>query len=133
MYEGWERAHEIPMWPDGPTFARKDRPIVSLDEELLSLRAMDQDSFDTEFGVQFAAAQNAYLRPSAVARVFGPYRGELLQQRHGGALGTAYAAHGDPSRVGANLGSLSPTWSLISIGFRTSFFDVLRVAPKGLS
>jgi len=103
LYEGWEKADQTPMWPGGPCFAAKTGPILDR-PTAEALIALDPTSGQVEYLAQFAAAVDAYLPLRFVQSIFAPWRGRQLTMTERGALGTRYAAHGDPSTVGNNFG-----------------------------
>lgn len=104
LYEDWEQAHDIEMWPSGPTYPPVTRPIIAYDETLAREESANPDTFAVEYRAQFRANQYAYFPKAFVDRVFAPHQGTTLTQQTQGRLNVVYAAHGDPSLSQANFG-----------------------------
>lgn len=104
LYRDWERAHTIPMWPEGPNYAAQRRAPIEFNDVLRRKEAANRDSFAREFRAQWRGNLSAYLSSEFVDRVFAPYDGRDLFRQTSGNLATRYAAHGDPSLSGANFG-----------------------------
>lgn len=103
-YAHWEKSTDIPMWPGGPTFPAHEGPIIERKGLLDLYQEIDPEAFNTEYGAQFAASVNAYLNQRTIRRLTEPPNGEPLQVKRSGVLAHAYAAHGDPARVGDSFG-----------------------------
>lgn len=103
-YCHWEQGPDIAMWPGGPTFAAHDGPIIERAGLLDIYQEIDPEAFNTEYGAQFAVSVNSYLNARTVRRLTEPPNGEPLRVQHAGVLAHAYAAHGDPARVGDSFG-----------------------------
>lgn len=103
-YEHWQRADQIPMWPDGPCFPAKEGPIIERTWLLERFADLDPDGFAVEYGAQFATSVHAYLGPRIMAKLPAPYAGTELEVDRIGAGNRQYFAHGDPGRVNDSFG-----------------------------
>ena len=101
-YLDWETAHEVPMWPGAPNFARLHRAIIANDEEMRRAERANRDSFRVEHLAQWRSSLTSYLDPDLVYAIFGPHLGRPLQMQSGATPGVRYAMHCDPSVSGAN-------------------------------
>jgi hypothetical protein len=101
LYEGWDQATLLPMWPGGPCFAAKTQPIIS-EEKARALIELDPETGRVEYLAQFASGVHAYLPNSIVDRIFSPWNGRQLEIAAAGTMAHAYVAHGDASKVGDN-------------------------------
>ena len=105
LYEDWERAAEIEMWPGGPNYAALTRAILVRDDaEVELMRRSNPETYAVEYGGQFRAARNSYLPLPDVDRIFEAHQGRVFEQEIVGKLNLTYAAHGDPSLSGDNFG-----------------------------
>lgn len=119
IYEDWEMAHEIPMFPEGyegdlgeykdkprPYFKRLYNAIQEYDDDLRLLERQNPDTFAVERRSHFATALDAYLDPSRIAEMFLPWNDrhpdkgpkKLVTVFEGKPL-EDYKAHGDPAKV----------------------------------
>jgi hypothetical protein len=100
-YEGYEltQSGDLPMSPGGAFYPPIERALLAAnDEQLMRARTANPESFEVEFGAQWAAATDAYLLLDDIEPMFGPYNGELLRMQSSGAgLNVAYYAHADPA------------------------------------
>lgn len=101
-YRDWQEAHNIPMWPEGPCYPQRRRPILDYND----LRQEEHDnpeSFNVEYRAQWRTVLDAYLPSQFVTDMFGPWSNRQLQNnaapgRH------QYVAHADPSLSQAGFG-----------------------------
>lgn len=126
LYEDWDRAGRIAMWPDGPTYVKGLRPKVTT-EFMAQQYRIDPVSAAVEFGSQFRSTEDPYLTEAARKGIFAPYKGELLSNQSHGQLQYWYVAHGDPSKSNANF-----AWAIAHIeedenGYPHVVFDLLKV------
>lgn len=119
IYEDWERAHEIPMFPigfEGDNGEYADQPrmyfkqlygaIQDYDDDMRLLERTNPETFAVERRSHFATVQDAYLDPSRIAEMFLPWRGrnseygpEFITAQVEGRPHMNYIAHADPSKV----------------------------------
>lgn len=119
IYRDWERAHEIPMFPEGfegdlgeyvgcerQYFKRLKGAIQEYDEEMRLLERSNPETFAVERRSHFATAMDAYLKPNHIADMFLPWKdrdatfGPIhIAQNYAGRPHIEYVAHGDPSKV----------------------------------
>jgi hypothetical protein len=124
IYEDWERAHEIPVFPEdfeGDLGEYKDTPpiyfrplrgaIQAYDDQMARLEQSNPETFKVERRSYFAVALNAYLNEEKVKQIFAPwldrdphFGGPQLGMQAAGRLDVDYAGHGDPSKSNANFG-----------------------------
>ena len=105
LYQDWQDAPKIEMWPGGPSYSPLTRAILDEgDDEVKRLRQSNPETYAVEYEGQFRAARNAYLPLPDVVRIFEPFDGRTLETQTTGQLGRTYMAHGDPSVSGANFG-----------------------------
>ena len=101
-YIDWERAHELPMVPNGPAFQRLERAPQTFDKEMEGLREANPETFEVERLSRFATVRDAYLAENKVAAMFGPWRGSPLLMLSRGVPIHTYWAHCDTSQSNAN-------------------------------
>lgn len=149
IYLDWERAHEIPLFPEGfagdlgeyegdnadplPGFQRLRGAIQAYDDQMERLERSNPETFKVERRSHFAAALDAYLNPGKVAQIFedwldrperyGPAR--LLPQ-DGGILAMSYKGHGDPSKVNDKFGLALAHAEYDDQGRAHCVFDILH-------
>ena len=113
LYTDWEKAHTIPMKPEGATYPRLRGAIQSYDEQMRQLERANPDTFAVERRSQWAAVLDAYLNPDRISEIWQPWPegAEALTMRERGDLRIDYRAHGDPSKSAAAFG--------FAIGHRT--------------
>lgn len=120
IYKDWERAHEIPMFPDGfkgdleeyddgeplPNFKRLRGAIQEYDDEMRLLERSNPDTFKVERRSHFATALDAYLDENHIDQMFQPWKDRAedqgprtIIQMYQGRPDRTYKAHGDPSKV----------------------------------
>ena len=104
IYEDWERATEIPMYPGGPCFQELRSPVISYDSNMRRAERANPEGFAVEHRAHWAAAQDAYLDPVKVSEMFQPWNGRDLIESDSGLLSVRYVAHADPSQSNANFG-----------------------------
>lgn len=114
IYEDWERAHDIPMFPPGftgdlgehegpsPTFAPLKGAIQVYDDAMKRLEKANPDTFAVERLSHWQATMDAYLDPKKIALMFEPWNGRELQMTDQGVLSIFYKGHADPSLANAN-------------------------------
>jgi hypothetical protein len=102
IYEDWERATKIPMYPGGPCFQHLKRPIIAYDAAMRRAERANPEKFAVEHRAHWAAAMDAYLSPQRIDEMFGPWGGRVIQQADHGILSRRYVAHADPSKSNAN-------------------------------
>lgn len=124
IYEDWERAHLIPLFPPGfrgdlgeyepealPVLAPLKGAIQAYDEEMAREEKANPDTFAVERRSDWQTAMDAYLNTAKIDRMFAPWlerdpqygRPELVMQARG-PLYITYTAHGDPSSVNCRFG-----------------------------
>jgi hypothetical protein len=74
------------------------------DDEQRRIERLNPDTFKVEKRAKWAAALDTYLPLEHVRRVFNPWKGQYLEQKHSGSPVIAYFAHGDPGQTGSNFG-----------------------------
>jgi hypothetical protein len=124
IYEDWERAHLLPLFPPGfrgdlgeyePEALPLLRPlrgaIQSYDEEMQREEKANPDTFAVERRSDWATAMDAYLNSARIDAMFAPWDGRLpengrpeLSMQASGPLSITYTAHGDPSSVNCRFG-----------------------------
>lgn len=124
IYEDWEIAHTIPVFPEGftgdlgeyegqPTmyFGQLRGAIQTYDDQMVRLEQSNPETFKVERRSHFAVALDAYLNESKVRQIFAPWDGRQdfygqpqLGMQEKGRLDLDYKAHGDPSKSNANFG-----------------------------
>jgi hypothetical protein len=124
IYEDWERAHLLPLFPPGfrgdlgeyepdalPVLRPLKGAIQAFDEEMKREERANPDTFAVERRSDWQTAMDAYLNTAKIDRMFSPWaerderygRPELTMQ-HRGPLSISYTAHGDPSSVNCRFG-----------------------------
>lgn len=124
IYEDWEIAHEIPVFPEGYEgdlgeykgrprlyFKRLRGAIQAYDDQMARLEQSNPETFKVERRSHFAVALDAYLNEEKVKQIFAPWTerdehfgGPMLGMQQRGRLDIDYTAHGDPSKSNANFG-----------------------------
>jgi hypothetical protein len=108
IYEDWERAHEISIYPDRTmVYPRQVSAPQEYDEQMRRLERANPASFAVERRAQWATVQDAYFSPEIVDYIFEPWpeRQPLnLVMNTSGPMMYTYTAHGDPSDSDANFG-----------------------------
>lgn len=124
IYEDWEIAHTLPVFPEGyqgdlgeyegqePLYFNPMRgAIQAYDEQMARLEQSNPETFKVERRSHFAVAMDAYLNEEKVRQIFAPWQernalfgGPLLGMQARGRLSIDYVAHGDPSKSNANFG-----------------------------
>lgn len=129
IYRDWERAPEIPLFPEGylgtlkeydpaspdhlphPGFKHFDQAISTYDDQMAREEKAKPETFKVERRAKWAAVLDAYLNEEMVAKVFDPWLGrpakygppELTMQTQG-VMATTYKGHADPSKVNDKFG-----------------------------
>lgn len=124
IYEDWERAHLLPLFPQGFTgdldeYDPENLPLLrplkgaiqTYDEEMQREERANPDTFRVERRSDWATALDAYLNTAKIEEMFAPWedrdprfgRSELSMQARG-PLSIDYTAHGDPSSVNCRFG-----------------------------
>lgn len=103
LYVDHERAGEVPMWPDGPSYPEGLEPKITYDfiEQKL---AADPVRARVEWYAQFGTVVNPYLLLDRIAGMYTSHQGRVLVQETRGKLAHLYVGHADPSRSNANFG-----------------------------
>ncbi len=124
IYEDWEIAHTIPVFPEGYTgdlgeyenrptlyFQELRGAIQTYDDQMARLEQSNPETFKVERRSHFAVALDAYLNEAKVKQIFQPWDGRhehygqpQLGMQEKGRLDLDYKAHGDPSKSNANFG-----------------------------
>jgi hypothetical protein len=124
IYEDWEIAHTIPVFPEGyagdlgeyedqpPLYFKPLRgAIQAYDDQMARLEQSNPETFKVERRSHFAVALDAYLNEEKVKQIFAPWTernphfgGPQLGMQVRGRLDIDYMAHGDPSKSNANFG-----------------------------
>jgi hypothetical protein len=124
IYEDWEKAHLLPLFPQGFTgdlgeYDPEDLPLLrplkgaiqAFDEEMAREEKANPDTFGVERRSNWATALDAYLNTAKIEEMFAPWQDR--DPRHGrpelfmtsrGPLINDYTAHGDPSMVNCRFG-----------------------------
>jgi hypothetical protein len=124
IYEDWERAHLLPLFPPGytgdlgeyepdalPVLPPLKGAIQAYDEGMQREERANPDTFRVERRSDWATAMDAYLNSARIDIMFAPWedrdprfgRPELAMQAKG-PLSITYSAHGDPSSVNCRFG-----------------------------
>jgi hypothetical protein len=124
VYEDWERAHLLPLFPPGyqgdlQEYDPEDLPLLkplkgaiqAYDEEMAREEKANPDTFRVERRSDWATALDAYLNTAKIEEMFEPWaerdprfgRPELSMQGRGPLI-IDYTAHGDPSSVNCRFG-----------------------------
>lgn len=104
-YYGWERAHEISMWPGGPCYEAKAGPVISPDSPtVVAERRHNPHRYMVEYEARWRASQFSFFDPEAVRDMFTGYNGVELPMQTVGDRDVNYAMHLDPSHRRANYG-----------------------------
>jgi hypothetical protein len=124
IYQDWEIAHEIAVFPEGFTgdlgeyegqpplyFNPLRGAIQAYDDQMAREEQANPDTFKVERRSHFAVALDAYLNEAKVKEIFAPWTGRhehygapQLGMQSRGRLDLDYKAHGDPSKSNANFG-----------------------------
>ncbi len=124
VYEDWEIAHELPLFPEGfqgdngeyndtelPGFKRLKNAIQTYDDQMKALEKADPDTFNVERRAQWATVMDAYLDAAKVEQLFSPWYGRperygpaLIVPSTHGILSYGYKGHADPSAVNCRFG-----------------------------
>jgi hypothetical protein len=108
IYQDWQRAHEIPIYPnDNATYPRQVSAPQEYDEQMKRLERSNPATFAVERRAQWATVQDAYFSPEVVDQVFDPWPPNNplnLTMTTSGKMMYQYTAHGDPSDSDANFG-----------------------------
>lgn len=124
IYEDWERAHLMPLFPPGFTgdlgeYDPQDLPLLrqlkgaiqAYDEEMQREEKANPDTFSVERRSDWQTALDAYLNVARIDVMFEPWaerdpawgRPELVMQARG-PLSVSYTCHGDPATVNCRFG-----------------------------
>jgi hypothetical protein len=124
IYEDWERAHLMPLFPEGftgdlgeyepgalPVLPPLKGAIQAYDEGMQREERANPDTFRVERRSDWATAMDAYLNSARIDIMFAPWedrdprfgRPELTMQPRG-PLSITYTAHGDPASVNCRFG-----------------------------
>jgi hypothetical protein len=124
IYEDWEEAHLLPLFPPGyrgdlgeyepdalPVLKPLRGAIQAYDEEQQREEKANPDTFAVEKRSDWATAMDAYLNSAQIDKMFASWEGrdpaygrpELVMQARG-PLSITYTAHGDPSSVNCRFG-----------------------------
>lgn len=124
IYEDWEKAALLPLFPPGftgdlgeydpqalPVLRPLRGAIQAYDEEMAREEKANPDTFAVERRSDWATAMDAYLNSAKIDEMFSPWlerdpaygRPELEMQARG-PLSITYTAHGDPSSVNCRFG-----------------------------
>jgi len=124
IYEDWERAHLLPLFPAGyrgdlgeyepdalPVLRPLRGAIQAYDEEQQREEKANPDTFAVEKRSDWATAMDAYLNTAKIEQMFSPWperdprfgRPELAMASRG-PLSITYTAHGDPASVNCRFG-----------------------------
>src|SRR5579859_519755 len=124
IYEDWERAHLLPLFPAGfrgdlgeyepdalPVLKPLKGAIQAYDEGMAREEKANPDTFAVERRSDWATAMDAYLNSAKIDAMFSPWlerlpengRPELTMQTRG-PLSVTYTCHGDPSSVNCRFG-----------------------------
>jgi hypothetical protein len=110
IYEDWQVADEIPIYPDRPeTYPHQVSAPQEYDEQMRRLERANPATFMVERRAQWAAVQDAYFSTEVVDSIFEPWPPppalpvNLSMLSHGPMVYT-YTAHADPSDSDANFG-----------------------------
>ncbi len=98
LYEDYERAHELAMWPGGPRFDPIERPVIADDAALREIQRDNPEHFAVEYESQFNSGMGRYFTELSVGKLFGNWNPP--QPASPGAR--QYVIHCDPSTSGAN-------------------------------
>lgn len=124
IYKDWERAHEIPLFPEGyagdlgeyentplPRLRPLKGAIQAYDVPMQRLERANPDTFAVERRSHWANVMDAYLNGKKVEQIFTPWLGRLdsygppaLEMQKSGLLIYNYKAHADPSKSNCNFG-----------------------------
>lgn len=129
-YRDTKIAHKIPMWPGGPCYPRRRKPILEYDEALQQMERDKPDWFAVEYRAQWARVLDAYLPGILVDDLFAPFEGRTLINNAPPVPGVRYFAHCDPSQSQKGFGFAMAHQEVVN-GFEHDVFDVLgRWNPK---
>lgn len=124
IYQDWEIAHELKVFPDGYTgdldeyagapplyFKPLRGAIQTYDDDMARLEQSNPETFKVERRSHFAVAMDAYLNEEKVKQIFAPWTernphfgGPQLGMQTQGRMDLNYVGHGDPSKSNANFG-----------------------------
>lgn len=125
IYEDWERAQQIAIFPAAftgdlgeyteleyqLTFQPLRGAIQVFDEQLEREEAANPETFAVERRAKFATALDAYLNEKKVLEIFAPWEDRLpqfgppaLKMESQGMLIISYKGHADPSKVNDKFG-----------------------------
>jgi hypothetical protein len=124
IYEDWERAHLLPLFPPGfrgdlgeyepdalPILSPLKGAIQAYDEEMAREEKANPDTFAVERRSDWQTAMDAYLNTAKIEQMFAPWEGRLpeygrpeLTMQTRGPLSITYTAHGDPASVNCRFG-----------------------------
>ena len=150
IYVDWERAHLIPLFPEGyqqiadvepywrgyedvPRYRRLRSAIQAYDDQMRRLEQASPDTFKVERRSHFATALDAYLNADKVRAMFQPWDGRPEQygppdlfMQESGLLAVSYKAHGDPSKSNANFGFALGHGEVDEFGVTHCVFDLIH-------
>jgi len=105
LYEDWELTNlpgGLSMLPDGPNFARIDKPALVYGDAMRRAEVANRSVFAVERRAQWRTSMNSFLDADVVDAVFAPHNGTVLAMQQHGRLGTEYVVHVDPAENRAN-------------------------------
>lgn len=146
VYEDWERAHLLPLFPPGFTgdlgeHDPEDLPLLrplkgaiqAYDEEMQREEKANPDTFAVERRSDWQTALDAYLNASRIDAMFAPWEGRLpengrpeLEMQARGPLSVTYTAHGDPSSVNCRFGLVVAHEEAGSDGLQHAVLDLVH-------
>ena len=124
IYEDWERAYSLPLFPPGfegdlgeyvgksiPRFQPLRGAIQTYDEQMVKLKRANPETFAVERESKFATALDAYFNETKIKEIFEPWEERpesngppsIVMQREG-RLVWSYKGHADPSKVNDKFG-----------------------------
>lgn len=124
IYEDWQRAHLLPLFPEGftgdlgeyepdalPVLRPLKGAIQAYDEEMQREEKANPDTFAVERRSDWQTALDAYLNAAMIDAMFAPWAGRLpeygrpeLTMQARGPLSVTYTCHGDPASVNCRFG-----------------------------
>lgn len=124
IYKDWERASEIPMFPDEfvgdlgeyegvekPHYPAMRGAIQTYDDEMRREERSNPETFAVERKAKWANVLDAYLREEMVDGVFAPwedrpeaYGPPEITTKRAGIMQLSYLVHGDPAKVNDTFG-----------------------------
>lgn len=146
IYEDWERAHLLPLFPPGycgdlgeydpenlPVLKPLKGAIQAFDEEMAREEKANPDTFAVERRSDWATALDAYLNTARIDAMFEPWHGRLpasgrpeLFMVPRGPLSVDYTAHGDPSQVNCRFGFVVAHAEYGDDGMQHAVLDVIN-------